>query len=66
MPYPSKLKRLEKQYGKPMRQLLPQMANDLGTMQAVAKQWHVNPATLVKWKKQLGIVCWWQSDQESR
>lgn len=64
MPYPSKMKRLEKQYGKPMRQLLPEMANQLGSMQEVAKHWRVNPATLVKWKKQLGVVCLWQSDGE--
>ena len=61
---PSKKRRLEKQYGKPMRILLAETANDLGEMQKVAEKWDVHATTLVRWKNEEGVTCVWKPGPE--
>ena len=58
---PSKKRKLEKQYGKPMRILLAETANDLGELQNVAAAWGVHITTLTRWQDEEGVTRVWKA-----
>lgn len=51
--------RIETEYGETMETLLPRMANELGSLTAVARQWNLSLTAIYKWSKDIGMdrVC---------
>jgi len=58
---PSKKRKLEQKYGKPMRILLAETANSLGELQNVAAVWNVHITTLTRWQDEEGITRVWRA-----
>lgn len=53
MPY-AKRDRVEREFGKPMHEVLDQLYRDLGSTQAVAERLGVTPQGLNKWLRESG------------
>jgi len=53
--YPNQRKRLEKRYGQPIEQLLPRLANQYGSLDAVAEHLGYSRQTLWKWAREIGM-----------
>lgn len=55
MAYPNRRREIERQHGEQMQTLLPRKVRELGTLQAVAKDFGVTYNALYKWMRELGL-----------
>lgn len=67
LPYPNRWQEIEEKYGEPMEVLLPRLANELGSLNAVARRFEVRRETIWKWGKRIELsrVCEFRSKSDT-
>lgn len=56
MVYPNQRLRLEREYGEPIETLLPRLANEHGSLSAVAKTLGLSKVTVHGWAREIGLT----------
>ncbi len=56
MAAPNQRMKIETEYGEKMETLLPRMANELGSLTAVARAWNLSLTAIYKWSVAIGMA----------
>lgn len=56
MPRPNRMAEIEREYGEPLKELIPRKLNEFGSMEAAAPHLGISFRRLYQWCKENGVV----------